>query len=94
MEQPFKAKPRKWVKGKMERIRVSESFLELVNDFLATSSYGHLTRDRSKLYRKLILKGMLQWCKPDLVERINQEMILNEPNRKERKRAQRVADAN
>lgn len=64
-------------KTRTERFRAPESFLELVNEFQESSSWKHLNQDKSKLYRKLILQGLLQWAPPTMIERIHQEQARN-----------------
>lgn len=74
----------KLVKSRTERFRAPESFLELIEEHLKTrrvfaqlKTKRVLSQDRSKLYRKLILEGLLHTCSPSLVERVKQEQEKN-----------------
>lgn len=62
------------LKTKIERFRAGQSFQELVNDFINLSTQKYVTRDKSKMYRNLILHGMLRNCPVNMIERVKDEL--------------------
>jgi len=61
------------LKQHTESFRCSTEFLAIVAEFQGTTRY--LTaKDKSKLYRELILTAILQRCSASMIDRVREEL--------------------